>query len=233
MVSLIQFNSSSKSSASSAFSVQDVMNQWGNNTIASCILGISKIGRASNLSYNFSHAALLLLDTPIDYDEEEDQNYQERLGILIEYGDYFPEMCKKEKEYVDKKLVIYRYGEKGGLRYYGNKYNKFIDNFGDIGYVDLNIHVNNQITFHDFLDKIAKLENNKWIKEKYHVGLSGNFNCQNFAMEALNILKPYFNFANIYPRDNNLVMKKKYFQKLEFVPDNIREILIKYYVKSK
>ena len=186
MVSLIQFNSSSKSSASSAFSVQDVMNQWGNNTIASCILGISKIGKASNLSYNFSHAALLLLDTPIDYDEEEDQNYQERLGILIEYGDYFPEMCKKEKEYVDKKLVIYRYGEKGGLRYYGNKYNKFIDNFGDIGYVDLNIHVNNQITFHDFLDKIAKLENNKWIKEKYHVGLSGNFNCQNFAMEALN-----------------------------------------------
>lgn len=233
MLSLIQFNSSSKSSASSAYSVQDVMNQWGNSTISSCILGISKIGTASNLSYKFSHAALLLLDSVIDYDNENEQNFQERLGILIEYGDYSPNMCPTEQEYVDKGLVIYRYGEKGGLRYYGNKYQQFIETFGNIGYIDLDIHPNYQMTFHAFLEKIANVDNNMWIKGKYYVGLSGNFNCHNFAIEALKVLNPNFNFANINPRDDNLIKKKKYIQKLEFVPENIRKVLVNYYVKSK
>ena len=49
-----------------------------------------------------------------------------RTGILIEYGDYSPDMNKTEKNYVDKGLVIYRYDDKGGLRYYVKKYGEFI-----------------------------------------------------------------------------------------------------------
>ena len=74
-------------------------------------------------------------------------------------------MCPEEKKYVDKGLVKYHYGNKGGLRYYGKRYGEFIEVFGDIGYIDLNIHPDNQNSFDFFLDKIAKVEENKWIKE--------------------------------------------------------------------
>lgn len=59
----------------------------GNNSIISCVLGISKIGNVSNFSYNFSHVALLLLQKDIDVDI-----YDEK-GIFVKYGDYSKDMC--------------------------------------------------------------------------------------------------------------------------------------------
>jgi hypothetical protein len=231
-ISNISFNSSSKSSASSALSVKDVMKAWGTNPVASCILGISKIGFASDYINKISHAALLLLDKSIDYETDDDETIQSEAGILVEYGDYKPDMCPEEKKYVDKGLVKYHYGNKGGLRYYGKRYGEFIEVFGDIGYIDLNIHPDNQNSFDFFLDKIAKVEENKWIKENYNAGITNNFNCQNFAVEAIIALKPYFVFANINPRAGDLINKKSYLKKLEFVPENIKTELLKHYIKG-
>ena len=66
-----------------------------------------------------------------------------------------------------KGLVIYHYGDKGGLRYYIKKYSEFIKEFGDIGYIDLNIHVDNQITFNTFLNKVAKTWRKQMGKKKF------------------------------------------------------------------
>jgi len=227
MVSLITINSSIKSSTSSATPVANLISEWGNKPIVSCVLGISKIGRASIISNNIAHAALLLLNKEIDYEQENDDEIQNLNGILIEYGDYSPKMATTEEEYTNKGLVIYRYGEKGGLRYYVKKYSEFIEQFGDKGYVDLNIDVNNHKTFQYFIDKIAKKESNKWIKANYSVGLY-NFNCQTFAIEAIKEIKPHFNMTNVNPADETLA-KKKSKQKLEFIPSNIKNELMNFY----
>ena len=60
---------------------------------------------------NSSHASLLLIytDSNVDNDNRGD-------GILIEYGNYFPSMSKKEAEEVEKKNVIYRYGDKWRIK---------------------------------------------------------------------------------------------------------------------
>lgn len=227
MVSLITINSVSKSSTSSATPVANLISNWGNNPIVSCVLGISKIGRASLLSNNIAHAALLLLNKKIDYDQDTDDEIENLIGILIEYGDYSPKMASTEEDYFKKGLVIYHYGEKGGLRYYVKKYSEFIEEFGDKGYVDLNIDVNNQKTFEYFINKIAKKENDKWIKANYSVGLN-NFNCQTFAIEAIKEIKPSFNVNNVNPSDATLA-KKKTKQKLDFIPSNIRSELMNFY----
>ena len=203
----------SLSSSSSSAPVSDIISQWKNSCIQSCVLGISKIGMTSNLSTKISHAAILLLNKEIDYDEDDDNIILETNGILIEYG-----------------LVVYHYGEKGGLRYYIKKYGNFIEEFGDIGYIDLNIHSDNQISFDTFLDKIAKLEDNKWTLNNYSA--YWNFNCQNFAIEALHELNPHFVIGNIYPKDPNLAAKKSK-KKLDFVPSNIKEELLKLYKNGK
>ena len=147
-------------------------------------------------------------------------------GIIIEYGDYGPNKSNIEKEYVKNGLVIYRYGDKGGLRYYVKKYKDFIKEFGDIGYVDLNIDENNQQSFSHFIDKIAKIEDNKWIQYKYSA--SFNFHCQTFTIEALKELKPYFNSSNIYPQNLELATKKSK-KKLDFIPSNIKTELMNFY----
>ena len=229
MTSLITIGSSSDSSSSSSTCVKDIIKKWGNNSIAACVLGISKIGMASNLSYNISHAALLLLDKNIDYELEDE--LENELGILIEYGDYSSSMDKTEKKYVDKGYVVYHYGNKGGLRYYGKKYSEFIKQFGDIGYIDFNIVADNQYTFEYFLNQIANLNENKWIKERYVASIMSNFNCQTFAGEAIKILKPYFTFENITPRAKDLVISKNFNNKINFVPKDIKKILPDYYKK--
>ena len=230
MIAKISFNSSSNSSASSSTCVKDIINKWGNNTIASCVLGISKIGYSSNISYNIAHAALLLLDKNIDYEEEDE--LQNEVGILIEYGDYSSSMDKTEKKYVDKGFVIYHYGNKWGLRYYWKKYSEFIKQFGDIGYIDFNIIADNQISFELFLNHIAKLKANKWIKERYSASMFSNFNCQTFVAEALKVLKPYFSFENISPRAKDLMYSKSFTHKINFVPQDIKQILSDYYKKK-
>lgn len=219
----------SLSSSSSSAPVSDIISQWKNSCIQSCVLGISKIGMTSNLSTKISHAAILLLNKEIDYDEDDDNIILDTNGILIEYGEYDPNK-DEEKNKVKKGLVVYHYGEKGGLRYYIKKYGNFIEEFGDIGYIDLNIHSDNQISFDTFLDKIAKLEDNKWTLNNYSAIY--NFNCQNFAIEALHELNPHFVIGNIYPKDPNLAAKKSK-KKLDFVPSNIKEELLKLYKNGK
>ena len=204
-------------------SVNETLSSWGNMPIASCVLGISKIGYASTLTVSISHTALLLLNKKIDYlkyDEIEKEN-----GILIEYGDYNPNMSKSEKDYSNKGIVVYPYGDNGGLRYYVKKYSEFIEQYGDIGYIDLNIDEPNQKTFVDFINNIAKLEDNKWIQKHYSVL---NFNTQNFAIEALKELKPFFHMGNAFPKDQELA-KNKSIKKLNFIPPIIKTELMKLY----
>ena len=224
VISKLTFNSSSNSSSNSSTCVKDILSKWGHNTVGSCTLGISKIGFSSKFSHNISHAALLLLDKQIDYEQED--KLKKEMGILIEYGDYSPDMDSKEKKFVDKGYVVYHYGSKGGLRYYGKNYSEFIKEFGDIGYIDFNINADNQSSFKYFLENIANLNENKWIKEKYYIG---NFNCQTFVAEALKVLKPYYTFQNITPRSSDLAMAKSANKKIVFVPDDIRKTMTNYY----
>ena len=224
MFSRITINSSSKSSTSSATKVTDILTKWGNNPISSCVLGISKIGKASNLSTKFTHAALLMLEEKFNFNDDE-SDILKRNGILVEYGDYSPDMEETEKKYTENGYVIYQYGEKGGLRYYGKNYGEFIEEFGDIGHIELKINEVNLNTFEYFINKIAKKEDNKWIKANYKVGFY-NFNCQTFVIEALKEIKPNFNLGDVYPKDKNLINKRK--QSLNFIPDNIKNQLMKY-----
>ena len=203
--------------------INEFLLEWRNKPIASCVLGISKIGWASNLTNSISHIALLLLNKKIDYlkyDEIEKEN-----GILIEYGDYNPNMSKSEKDYSNKGIVVYPYGDNGGLRYYVKKYSEFIEQYGDIGYIDLNIDEPNQKTFVDFINNVAKLEDNKWIQKNYSVL---NFNTQDFAKEALKELKPFFHMGNAFPKDQDLA-KNKSIKKLNFIPPIIKNELMQFY----
>ena len=232
LISKISINSSSKSSTSSAIHLKNIIDSWEEKTIASCILGISKIGIVTNIDKDFSHAALLLLDKTIDYDEDDFEKIQDYYGILIEYGDYNPNMCDDEKNYVKKELVKYHYDDKGGLRYYGKKYGEFCTEFGSLGYIDCNIKPDNQQSFEVFLNNIAKKEDNKWIQKNYFVGIKNNFNCQNFAIEALKKLKPYFTLENIIPNNKDPKKLKGYNKKIEsFVPQIIRPELKSFYTK--
>ena len=218
----------SGSSSSSSVTVTNLIEKWKNNPIASCVLGLSKIGKASYLSYKISHSAILLLQKEIDYDQDDESEIQNSDGIIIEYGDYNPNMSKKEKGLWENGSVIYRYGEQGGLRYYVKKYSEFIEEFADVGYVDLNIDVNNQKSFDFFINEVAPTYEKKWIQENYS-GIN-DFNCQTFSIHALKQLKPYFNSGNIYPKEQNLANKKSK-QKLAFIPSNIKDELMKYYRK--
>ena len=211
--------------------VKDIIENWGNKPIVSCVLGISKIGGPiSHLGNSFVHSAILLLNTEIDYNQEDDDKFQNENGILIEYGNYSPNMSQEEKKNVNNCLVIYRYGDKGGLKYYGKKYSEFIEGFADIGYIHLNIDGNNQQTFEQFINKIAPLEDNKWIQENYSIGLNNNYNSQTFVIQALKELKPHFNICNVFT--NNLELSKKLSQKrLGFLPSNIKTELMNYFRK--
>jgi len=221
--------SSSVSSTSGSNTVSSLIEQWGNKPIASCVLGISKIGKKSNWSNKISHSALLLLNKEIDYDQDDEDEILKESGIIIEYGDYSPNMSETEKDYTKRGLVIYHYGDKGGLRYYVKNYREFIEQFADMGYIDLNIDEYNQQTFEHFVNTIAKKEDYKWIQSNYSIGFN-NFNCQTFSIEALKELKPYFNSSNIFPCSSDLARKKSK-QKLEFIPSNIKTELINYYRK--
>ena len=227
MFAKISINSSSKSSTSSATPVANLINSWERKPIASCVVGISKISMASNIINKVSHAALLLLKEEFGF-EDDDSDVKERNGILIEYGDYKQDMCDTEKEYSEKGLVVYRYGDKGGLRYYVKKYGEFIDEFGDKGYIDLNIDSVYQQSFNHFINKIAGLNENKWIHANYSAVY--NCNCQTFVIEALKVIKPYFNLGNAFPTVPDLERKKSK-QKLDFIPSDIKSELNNYFRK--
>ena len=208
--------------------VKDVIEKWENKSIESCVLGISKNHNRSYKLHEYSHhSSLLLLNEPIDYDLFEEEYINEKKGILIEYGNFSPDMSDEEKFNTDKGLTIYRYGEKGGLRYSAKKYGEFVGQYADIGYIDLNIEKENQKTFEQFINNIAKIEDNKWIKANY----SNNFNSHTFIVDALKELKPYFKFLDINPHDIILASKKNANKKLDFIPYLIKNELMNYFKK--
>jgi hypothetical protein len=191
----------------------------------SCVLAMSKIN-LNNLSKNFAHAALLLIDTESDIDDESRGS-----GLVVEYGDYNPNMSKEETEAFENGEVVYRYSYKGGLRYYAIDYNKYIKIFGDACYVSMDIEPEKRMTFNEFIDKIAPKAENYWIQEKYKVNyLSGftqdqdsNFNCQTFAYEALDFLKPTFDPDKIVVTDE--LRKNQIKNKIEAFPSYMEEAL--------
>ena len=218
--------SSRGSSSSSSNSTTSIINKLNNNKIASCVLGISKIG-LNTFNKNFVHAALFLNDHK--YDEF---NRETEVGIIIEYGDY---PSKEDKVIEEKKVkegnVIYHYDEekgeikKGGLRYYSNTLIEFKKIFCDICYVDMDIKKDKENTFMYFTDQIASKNEEKWIKKKYKVisGFFGsNHHCQKFVAEALKILKPDFR-----PKDITVIAYeyKGYKKKIDIFPDDIKNTL--------
>ena len=215
--------SSSSSSSFSSTPTKSIIEQLNKTKIVSCVLAMCKI-KMNNLSKNFAHAALLLINT----DSETDDKYR-GTGIVIEYGDYSPKMSEEERVDVEKGIVIYRYGDKGGLRYYSIEYKEYIKIFGDICYVSMDIESHNQMTFQYFIDSIAPTSENIWIKEKYKIsilnGIIGdgkeNHNCQSFASKALMKLKPKFNPIQITVTDESRRTKKK----IDVFPSAIKEVL--------
>ena len=192
--------------------ISNLIENLNENNIISCCLGMSKIYFASNLVRSYAHSALLLLSTSL---EDEDQYREE--GILIEYGDYSPDMCEEETKKYNNKEVLYRYDKEGGLRYYGMKYSKFVEEFGSVGYISMDIDPMYQKTFENFIDLCAPTNERKWIKSNYAI----NHNCQTFVAEALEILRPQFIPLMIQKGPNG----KEYKKKIDIFPNNIKNVL--------
>ena len=211
-------SSASSSSSSSSSTINSLIDKLNQTKIVSCVLAMSKINM-NKFSKNFAHASLLLINTNSDVADESRGD-----GIIIEYGDYSPTMSDDEIKSVEKGRVIYRYGDKGGLRYYAFKYTEFLETFGDICYVSMDIKPEYQVTFQYFLDKVAPESENDWIKEKYNISIlkgSANHNCQSFAAKALKILKPSFDPNNIIKKDTSRKTNKK----IDIFPKYIKDVL--------
>ena len=193
--------------------ISNLIEKLNKNNIISCCLGMSKINFASNLVNSYAHPALLLLSTSSEY---ADQDRGE--GILIEYGEYSPDMSKEETKKYDNKEVLYRYDKEGGLRYYGMEYKKFVEEFGSIGYISMDIDEMYQKTFENFIDLCAPTNERKWIKSKYS---AINYNCQNFAAEALEILRPKFVPGMIQKG----LYGKEFKKKIDIFPNIIKNVL--------
>ena len=141
-------------------------------------------------------------------------------------------MSEKETEDVEKKIVFYRYGDKGGLRYYAIDYKEYLKIFGDICYINMDIESNNQMTFQYFIDKIAPKSESVWLKEKYSViseiplnemfSIGKDFhNCQTFASKALKLLKPIFKANMIVVTDKSRTTENK----IDIFPDFMIKVL--------
>ena len=128
-------------------------------------------------------------------------------------------MNSKETSNVKNDWVLYRYGMKGGLRYYLKNYSEYLKEFGDIGYIDMDIDNEYQITFLDFIERCAPLNENQWTQRNFSVI---NYNSQTFTIKALEILKP--NFSSSYIQLRNSVNPKE--KKINILPNGIREVLI-------
>ena len=201
------FNLFSRFFKSSQINVSQLIQKLDRTNIASCILGISIITNSNSLNFNISHSALLLLDNC-----SEENNKDREFGILIEYGNFSP--IKSEDE-----NIIYRYGEKGGLRYYSLNYSKFVKDYGTIGYVSMDIESKNKMTFSAFIEHCAPLHENQWTQNKYSLY---NNNCHNFIAKALNVLKPEFIPSTIIINCKEPKLKKK----IQYFPKCIEDALI-------
>lgn len=214
---------SNSSSGSSSNSTKDLIERLNNRNIISCAIGLSKI-KGNFISREFCHASLFLYDQ----NSEDDLEVQEVEGILVEYGDYYPDMSKEESNKVKDKEVIYHYNEKGGLRYYGCNKEHFIKEFSDIGYIDMSIQETRRKSFKYFMEQIAPTTKDTWTRAKYKVNITNGFigkanhHCQIFVAEALKILKPNFSNKDINLIDNSYMSKGK---KSDILPYYIKIVL--------
>jgi hypothetical protein len=169
--------------------------------IISCCVEIStqKIENLIGDKY-YTYTSLWLSDKDFG---DEDNPY----GLVFEYGNYNKEdeikvivddKGKEKKMEVSKSCVIYHYGKKGGLRYYAKLYKDYIDIFGNVAFVELNVE--NQIKFIDFINKLASINEEEWIKDKYHF-LDNN--CHSFVSKAIIILKPFYQPKDIKIKDKS------------------------------
>lgn len=221
-------SSSSSSSSSSATKIKDLINELNTKPIYSFIIGISHI-KYHSLNRNIAHAALLFTTQKKKDIMSGKCNNTE--GILLEYGSYPPDEPKakiQEEENIKNDLVIYRYGDKGGLRYYTNTIDFFRNNFCDVGYVTVNICKNNQKTFFNLIDILAPLSENKWIKENYNaVSLIKNSqNCQDFVCHVIDILKPTYEVGYITKGNKSSAIDEE--NKEDLIPSDILKTLKKY-----
>lgn len=220
-------SSSISSSSSSATKVGDLIKQLDEEKkISSCVISISTLA-FHFLSKNIAHTALFVSNIKsgklIDKSE----------GILLEYGYYPPDdekAKKKEDDFVKDKLVIYRYNEQGGIRYYTNTFYEFKDKFCDIGYIALNLDKYSEITFNFLIDQIAPKNEKKWIKEKYNaVGylfFGKVLNCQTFVSHCIDIIKPSYETTFIYIKKGASYVSEG---NLEYIiPDDVKNTLKKY-----
>ena len=198
-------------------SFENTENRIKDLIVRSAILGVSELKKSLNLVRNNVYFNLLLLD------KNSDLLYKDDTGILIEYGYFSPDMHGEEKVNLKNKYAIYHYGEKGGLRYYAIRYNEFKREFGDIGYIYLNINKNEQISFENFIDKVVPKNENKWIKDKFSIF---SFNSQSFVIDALQKLNVYFSLDDIIIKKENVMTPK--IEKLDYFPIKIKEELKKY-----
>ena len=177
--------------------------------IFSCILGISiKKGNLIAGKY-YTHTSLWLSDKK-QY-EDEDNPY----GLVFEYGNYNEEdeikvivndNGKDKKMEVKRSCVIYHYGKKGGLRYYAKCLNDYLDIFGTVAYVGLDFENDNQIMFLDFINRVAPVNEEEWIKDKYHLF---DKNCHDFVSKAIQILKPFYRSKDIKVIDKSKLSGSK------------------------
>ena len=212
MRKLLFGSASSSGFSSSKTETQKVIEKLNEKKIVSCVLALGKL-RWYSFSKECVHASMLLIDTDSGFDDEYRGN-----GILIEYGDYSPNMSEEEKEAVKKERTIYRYGDKGGLRYYVFNYKEYLEKYGDSCYVSMDTKSDNQMTFQAFIDTIAPPNEDKWIQEKYNVSTQ---NCQAFAVQALDLLHPTFSPSSIQIPDKNKSIRNK----LEIFPEKLQKAL--------
>ena len=137
-------------------------------------------------------------------------------------------MSKDEEEYVEKELVIYHYGNQGGLRYYAKNIKDFRKEFGDKGIIECDINANNQKSFYAFLNEVSpkneNIDENEWIKSKYS---SLSHNCQDFVVQALEKLNPIYSLKGVFPSKvfiNEIPPKDR----TKFIPPKIKEVLEKF-----
>jgi len=194
------FNLFSKLFKRPQINVSQLIQKLDKTNIVSCVLAISQTNYFGNLTNRILHSALLLIDTDSEKNDE-NRGY----GILIEYGNFSPEMSVEEDINVKDGNIIYRYGMKGGLRYYSLNYSKFVKDFANIGYVSMDIDKKDQMTFSNFIEQCAPLLEKQWTKDNYSILRN---NCHNFIIKAIRILKPHFNPSMIIT--NSLEFEFKY-----------------------
>ena len=226
--SVMVSSSSSSSSSSSATKVGELIEKFNKEEIRSCVIGISHL-KYHDLNRNIAHAALLITDKKRSELSQEKSIKTE--GILLEYGYYPPDeekAKKEEEEYVKNGLVIYRYKEKGGLRYYTNTFENFQEKFCDVGYIILNLNKDNQISFRELIDRLAPQNENRWIKTNYYPLdlMKKSQNCQDFVCHCIDILKSPYEISFI--TKGKISEKVKPGNRESIVPTDILKALKKY-----